>query len=113
MASDSIDPDRFREIRRKLTEEFNKPIPDDDIRKAMPGVFFRRSAVIELTKLNGTRFTLNPELIETIEATPDSVIMLVTGRKYLVKESVDEIKGKCLEYRRSLGLRSPGEGGGR
>ena len=56
--------------------------------------------MIELTKLNDVKFMLNGELIETIEATPDSVIMLVTGRKYIVKNSVDDIVEKCIQARR-------------
>ena len=58
--------------------------------------------MIELTKLNGTSFMLNSELIETIESTPDSIIMVVTGRKYIVKESVEEICAKCKAAKQKL-----------
>ena len=96
---DSIDPDRLEEIREILTERFNRPISDEAIQAAMPGIRYRRNGVIQLTKLNGTEFTLNADLIETIEATPDSVIMLVTGRKYIVRESVEVIYQKCLAFK--------------
>ena len=47
--------------------------------------------MIEITKLNGTRILINPDLIEIIESTPDTVISLTTGRKIIVKESRQEI----------------------
>ena len=60
--------------------------------------------MITLTRFNGSNFVLNMDLIETIEATPDTVITLVTGRKYVVKESVDEIIGRILDFRRQSGV---------
>ncbi len=47
--------------------------------------------MITVTRLNGPAFALNPDLIERIEATPDTVIHLVGGTNYVVVESVDEI----------------------
>ncbi|MBD3265615.1 flagellar protein FlbD [bacterium] len=58
--------------------------------------------MIHLTKLNGTAFVLNGELIETIEATPDTIISLVTGRKYIVRESVEDVRGKCIDYKQQI-----------
>ncbi|MBI1390332.1 MAG: flagellar protein FlbD [bacterium] len=58
--------------------------------------------MIELTKLNGVRVTINPELIELLEETPDTVITMATGRKYLVKESMREIRDKCVEYQQEI-----------
>ena len=60
--------------------------------------------MITLTRFNGSSFVLNMDLIETIEATPDTIITLVTGRKYVVKESVDEIVKKILDFRRQSGV---------
>lgn len=60
--------------------------------------------MIALTRFNGSSFVLNMDLIETIEATPDTVITLVTGRKYVVRESVDEIVKKILDFRRQSGV---------
>lgn len=48
--------------------------------------------MIELTKLNDIKFSVNPELIEIVETTPDTVITLTTGRKLIVKESRQDIK---------------------
>ena len=58
--------------------------------------------MIELTKLNGTEFIINAELIETIEATPDTVITLINGRKMMVKESVDEVVTKAVNYKKQI-----------
>ncbi len=102
-----IDQKRLQETRKRLQEEFDKPIPYQDILKAVPGGIPRREAMIELTKLNDVKFFLNGELIETIEATPDSVIMLVTGRKYIVKDSVDDIVNKCIQSKQKVFGSSP------
>ncbi|HQH74687.1 MAG TPA: flagellar FlbD family protein, partial [bacterium] len=41
---------------------------------------------------------------ETVEATPDTVITLVTGRKYIVREPVDQVREKCIAYKREIGM---------
>ena len=58
--------------------------------------------MIELTKLNGIKFSVNPELIEIVETTPDTVITLTTGRKLIVKESRQDIKNLVLSYKRKI-----------
>ena len=58
--------------------------------------------MIELTRLNGVQFSLNPELIEVVETTPDTVITLTTGRKLIVKESRQEVKNLVLSYKRDI-----------
>ena len=58
--------------------------------------------MIEITKLNGTRILINPDLIEIIESTPDTVISLTTGRKIIVKESRQEIKNLVKSYRKEI-----------
>lgn len=58
--------------------------------------------MIKLTKLNKTQFVLNCELIETIEATPDSVITLTNGKKYVVLEENDEIIDKIVAFKKHL-----------
>jgi flagellar protein FlbD len=47
--------------------------------------------MISVTRLNGGLFALNPDLIERVEATPDTVITLVDDAKYVVRESVDDV----------------------
>uniref|UniRef100_A0A7V3YFF5 Flagellar protein FlbD n=1 Tax=Candidatus Caldatribacterium californiense TaxID=1454726 RepID=A0A7V3YFF5_9BACT len=60
--------------------------------------------MIALTRLNGSVFVLNADLIETIEATPDTVISLVTGKKYVVREKVEEVIDRIVEFRRKTGV---------
>ncbi|MBZ4653172.1 MAG: flagellar FlbD family protein [Peptococcaceae bacterium] len=58
--------------------------------------------MITLTRLNGDIITVNAELIETVEATPDSIITLTTGKKFVVKESVEEIIAKTVTYKQAI-----------
>ena len=58
--------------------------------------------MIELTKLNDIKFSVNPELIEIVETTPDTVITLTTGRILIVKESRQDIKNLVLSYKRKI-----------
>ena len=55
--------------------------------------------MITLTRLTGAQFALNPDLVERVDCTPDTVITLVDGTKYLVCESLAEVTNLVLEYR--------------
>ena len=58
--------------------------------------------MIELTKLNGNKILVNPDLMELVEETPDTVIAFTTGRKIIVKESRQEIKNLVKSYRKDI-----------
>lgn len=58
--------------------------------------------MIVLTKLNGIEFTLNCDLIETIEENPDTTIRLTSGKIYIVKENMRDVITKTLDYRRQV-----------
>jgi flagellar protein FlbD len=58
--------------------------------------------LIELTRLNGKKFTLNSELIETVEETPDSVITLTNGKKIIVTDKAKEIVNKVIFYKSQI-----------
>ena len=58
--------------------------------------------MIRVTRLNGEQFALNPDLIERVEAHPDTVAFLVDGTKYVVRESVDEVLQEIREYRAAI-----------
>lgn len=60
--------------------------------------------MIDLRLINGTHIILNSDLIEFIEATPDTVISLSTGKKLIVKETVDEVIEKIVQFRRRVGI---------
>lgn len=61
--------------------------------------------MIELTRLNGNRIAVNCDLIRYAEASPDTMLTLVTGEKLIVREPVNEVVARTLVYRASL-LRS-------
>jgi flagellar protein FlbD len=55
--------------------------------------------MIKVTRLSGECLTLNSDLIEKVEATPDSVIALTNGSNFVVKESVDEIVELVISFK--------------
>ena len=58
--------------------------------------------MITVTRLNGPAFALNPDLIERIESTPETVITLVDGAKYVVREHVDELIARVRESKAAI-----------
>ena len=58
--------------------------------------------MIKITRLNGASFVLNPDLLERLEAHPDTVVHLVSGETYIVKESIADIISMIRLYRSSL-----------
>ena len=55
--------------------------------------------MISLTRLSGSVFALNADLIERIDSTPDTVITLVDGKKYVVAESLRDVMSTILQHR--------------
>ncbi|MCU1658457.1 MAG: flagellar FlbD family protein [Pseudonocardiales bacterium] len=58
--------------------------------------------MLQLTRLGGPVFALNPDLIERAEATPDTVVTLVNGSKYVIRESLEEITALIRAYRADI-----------
>lgn len=58
--------------------------------------------MIQLTRLNGRPFVLNCEQIKSIEQTPDTMIHLVNGEQVVVREGMDEVVRRAIEYLRSV-----------
>lgn len=58
--------------------------------------------MIEVTKLNNQKILINPDFIEIVEETPDTVITFTTGRKIIVKESRQEVKNLVKSYRKVI-----------
>ena len=58
--------------------------------------------MIRVTRLNASPLILNSDLIEHIEATPDTVITLTTGQSVRVRESAEELMERILEFRRAI-----------
>lgn len=59
--------------------------------------------MIELTRLSGTVFWLNPHQIEYIEKIPDTSIAMLSGKRITVLESVQTVTDRIVEYRRLIG----------
>ena len=61
--------------------------------------------MIRLTRINHVPLVLNAELIEHVEITPDTVIAMTNGQKFMVMESADEVIEKVIEFRRAISAR--------
>jgi flagellar protein FlbD len=64
--------------------------------------------MIQLTRINHIPMVLNADLIEHIEATPDTVISMTSGQKFMVLEEPSEVIRRVIEFRRSI-LRAPSD----
>ena len=60
--------------------------------------------MIIVTRLHGTTVAVNCDLIERVEASPETVVTLVDGSRYVVRESVAEIVDKVRAFRASVVL---------
>ena len=58
--------------------------------------------MIEVTRLDGTKVLINPDLMELVEETPDTVISFTTGKKIIVKESRQDVKNLVKSYRKDI-----------
>ena len=58
--------------------------------------------MIRLTRLSGSQFVLNSDLIEKVDSTPDTVITLVDSKKYVVVETLDEVVALVMGYRSEI-----------
>ena len=56
--------------------------------------------MVKITRLNGTVLVVNADMIEFLEATPDTIVTLTDGRKLIAKESVDEVVEKVVESKK-------------
>jgi flagellar protein FlbD len=55
--------------------------------------------MIVVTRLNGSAFAVNPDLVERIQETPDTTLIMVDGAKYIVRESLAEVIERIAAYR--------------
>jgi flagellar protein FlbD len=58
--------------------------------------------MIEVTRLNGNQMLLNSDLVKTAEASPDTMLTLITGEKLIVRETCAEVLERVMEYRAKL-----------
>lgn len=59
--------------------------------------------MIVVTRLDGKQYWINPHQIESIELNPDVTLLMLSGKKVVVKDSVEEILDRIVEYRRRIG----------
>jgi flagellar protein FlbD len=57
--------------------------------------------VIKLTRLDGEAFVLNAELIRYVEARPDTFVTLTSGERIVVREPMDEVMKRAVQYQQS------------
>ena len=60
--------------------------------------------MIHVTRLDGTDVVVNADLISTIERTPDTMLALVTGARLMVRETLEEVVDKVVNFRRRTQL---------
>ncbi|NLS45393.1 MAG: flagellar FlbD family protein [Firmicutes bacterium] len=58
--------------------------------------------MIKICRFDGSELVINADLIETIEATPDTVITLTTGKKIVVADNVEAIVERVMDYKRAI-----------
>ncbi len=58
--------------------------------------------MIKVTRLNDKEFVINADIIEFIESTPDTVITTTTGKKVIVREDVDDVIKRVIEFKRKI-----------
>ena len=62
--------------------------------------------MITVSRLNDEQIMINPHLIETIEETPDTVVTLTNGKKFIVKEPAAEVVNRIVHYRQAINSKS-------
>jgi flagellar protein FlbD len=58
--------------------------------------------MIQLTRLNNSKVSINSDLIKWVEQNPDTVITLLNGEKLLVQETLEQVVDRVIEFRRQL-----------
>ena len=58
--------------------------------------------MIALRRLNNQPIVVNCDLIESVESTPDTIVTLTSGNKLIVRDSLDEIRRRVIEFKRAI-----------
>lgn len=58
--------------------------------------------IIKVYRFDGSELVVNADLIETVEATPDTVITLTTGKKIVITDGVEDIIKRVMDYKREI-----------
>ncbi|MGP1576387.1 MAG: flagellar FlbD family protein [Treponema sp.] len=60
--------------------------------------------MVEVTRLNGTTYWINPHQIETVECNPDTTIRMLSGKSFVVKETPEKLIDAVVAYRQRIGM---------
>ncbi|MBP5465592.1 MAG: flagellar FlbD family protein [Treponema sp.] len=60
--------------------------------------------MVEVTRLDGKKYWINPHQVEYMEETPDLTLTMLTGKKVVVRESPEEVIERIVAYRRRIGI---------
>ena len=63
--------------------------------------------MIAVTRLNGSRFVVNADQIRYVETTPDTMITLMNGDKFMVKERLEDVVSLAVQYKRQIHMFEP------
>jgi flagellar protein FlbD len=59
--------------------------------------------MIQVTRLDGKEYYINPHQIESIEVHPDTTLLMLSGKHVVVREVVEDVISRIVEYRRQIG----------
>ncbi|MDH3891258.1 MAG: flagellar FlbD family protein [candidate division Zixibacteria bacterium] len=62
--------------------------------------------MIKVTRINDAPLVINADLIEFVEASPETIICLTTGKKIMVKQTIDEIIERVADFKRKASIRT-------
>jgi len=65
--------------------------------------------MIDVTRLNGKKYWVNPHMIESMEINPDLTLTMLSGRQLIITEKPAEIIDKIVEYRKKIGINTQEE----
>jgi flagellar protein FlbD len=102
LGRDAVSRRRLRSLAEKPGEKCGLTILSSPADISHGIITTKDAAMIQLTKINGAPIVVNPDLIEYIEETPDTVITLTTNVKVVVKDPMVEIIDKVVQYRRVI-----------
>ena len=60
--------------------------------------------MIDVMRLDGKIYWVNPHMIESMECTPDLTLTMLSGKKFIVRNSPEELIQKIIEYRQKIGI---------
>jgi flagellar protein FlbD len=58
--------------------------------------------MIKVSRLDGKEYYINPHQVECIEVNPDTTLMMMSGKQHIIREEVDVVLEKILDYRKRL-----------